>query len=174
MIETARLRLRPWREDDRAGFAAILNTPAMMAHHGGVRSAAEMDALFAKRLKDQARHGFSYWAVELRDGELVGSCGLRIADNYPGTPVAGMHELGWRIAEPHWRRGLAREAAAAAIDWAWRNTDAPFLAAWTIPANEGSWRLMERLGMMRRPDLAFRDPRGRYPVDFIVYTIDRP
>lgn len=175
MIETARLTLRPWREEDRASFAAIINTPAMMADFGGVKDRAGIDRLFAKRLDDQARHGHCFWAVELRDGELVGSVGIRVAHDYPGLPVANMRELGWRIAERHWGSGLAREAAEAAIDWGWANTDAPLLAAWTTPGNVRSWGLMERLGMTGRPDLDFRDPDGSCPDEtLVVYTLDRP
>ena len=35
MIETERLRLRPWRETDKPVFHALANTPAMMEHFGG-------------------------------------------------------------------------------------------------------------------------------------------
>ena len=178
MIETARLRLRPCREDDKDAFATILNTPAMMAQIGGVKSRAEVDALIDKRIADQARDGFSYWAVEKRDdGALVGTCGARRARNYPGTPVDGLHEIGWRIAEAAWRQGYAREAAEATLAWTWANTAAPSVAAWTTIGNATSWRLMERLGMSRQPELDFRHP-ARAPDDpqgaLIVYTVARP
>ena len=175
MIETDRLILRPWREEDRVGFAAIINTPTMMADFGGVKDRAGIDRLFDKRVDDEARHGHSFWAVELHDGELVGSVGIRVAHDYPGLPVENMRELGWRIAERHWGSGLAREAAEAAIGWSWVNTDAPFLAAWTTAGNTRSWGLMERLGMARRPDLDCRDPDGScLDETLIVYTLDRP
>ncbi len=176
MIETDRLILRPWREADRAAFVRIINTPAMMADFGGVRTAEQMDQLFDKRVDDQARHGHCFWAVELSGAEtLVGSCGVRVAHDYPDTPVAGMRELGWRIAEAHWRRGYAREAAQAAIGWTWANTDAARLAAWTTPDNYRSWGLMERLGMQRRADLAFIDRDGSNPdVELVVYSLERP
>jgi RimJ/RimL family protein N-acetyltransferase len=176
MIETARLILRPWREADRAGFVAINNTPQMMEHLGGVQSIDRINAKFDRRVADQARHGHCFWAVLLREDEkIVGSCGVRVADDYDGTPVAGVRELGWRVAETHWGKGLAREAAEASIAWAWKNTDAPMLAAWTVEPNIRSWGLMERLGMTRRPDLAFRDPDGSTPdQELVVYTVDRP
>ena len=174
VIETERLRLRPCRESDKPLFATILNTPAMMGKLGGVRSAAQSDALVDKRIADHALHGFSYWAVELRDtGALIGTCGVRIASNYPGKPVQGWHEAGWRIAEAYWGRGYALEAARASIAWAWAHTDAPRVAAWTTPDNIASWRLMERLGMTRRADLDFSN--GPDPAALLrVYVIERP
>jgi RimJ/RimL family protein N-acetyltransferase len=176
MIETDRLVLRAWREEDRPAFVRIINTPAMMADFGGARTGAQIDRIFDKRVADQAVYGHSFWAVELRGGpELIGSCGVRVAHDYPETPVDGMCELGWRIAEAHWRQGYASEAAEAAIAWTWANTDAQELTAWTTPDNYRSWGLMERLGMTRRRDLGFIDPDGSNPgVELFVYMLERP
>jgi RimJ/RimL family protein N-acetyltransferase len=179
VIETDRLRLRLWLRADRPAFETLVNTPLMMARLGGLRSPAGIDEMFEKRLNDQASHGCTYWATELRDtGELIGSCGIRIASNYgDDVPVAGMPEIGWRVADRHWGRGYAREAAQASIAWGWANLDAPAIGAWTTIANDRSWGLMERLGMARRPDLDFH-LRG-YPSDdpvgaMIVYLLERP
>lgn len=178
MIETARLRLRPWREDDKPAFAAIVNTWAMMKHFGGVRPRAEIDRLVDGQMERQDADGHCLWAVETKaDAALAGICGLRIG-GHPDTPVAGMYELGWRIAERHWGQGIAREAAEVSRDWGWRYTPARTIAAWTNPQNAPSRGLMIRLGMIRRPDLDFRHPRflGTDDAigDMIVYTIDRP
>jgi len=176
MIETERLILRPCRESDKSAFANILNTPAMMAHLGGVQSRDVIDALVDKRIADQARHGMSYWAVETKEtGELVGTCGVRVADDYSGASIEGMYEIGWRIAEPYWGQGFAREAAAASLAWAWENTVALAIGAWTTADNQRSLALMERLGMARRQDLDFIDPRsGRDRSErLVVYVITR-
>lgn len=178
IVETERLRLRPWREEDKSTLCAIINTPAMMVHFGGVVPDAEIDALVDRMMASQARDGFSMGAVELRsDGSLAGICGLRRDPAYAAVPVGGMLEIGWRIAQPLWRQGIAREAAQASLDWAWANTDAPLVAAWTSEGNGPSWRLMQRLGMVRRPDLDFHHPKLAHdnPLGaMIVYTIDRP
>lgn len=178
MIETARLLLRPWREDDKPAFAAVVNTPAMMRHFGGVKPRAEMDPLIDQQIASQTRDGCSMWAVELRaTGELAGICGLRWQTLYPGTPVFGELEAGWRIGERWWGQGIAREAAAASIAWAWANTAAPRVGAWTSAGNTRSWELMERLGMYRAPALDFHHPRvatGDPDGAMIVYVVDRP
>ncbi len=179
MIETERLRLRPWRPEDRPAFDAMVNTEPMMRYLGGIQPPEKIDAMFERRLNDHARFGHCYWATELRDtGQLIGSCGIRIASDYPpGAQVAGMPEIGWRIAEPHWGRGYAREAIEASIAWGWAHLAAPAIGAWTTIENEASWGLMKRLGMTRRPDLDFHhqgyppgDPAGAQ----IVYILARP
>lgn len=179
MIETAHLRLRPWREEDKEAFAAIVNTPAMMAHFGGMQPRPAIDALLDQQMASQAADGCSMWAVEMReDGSLAGICGVRWQCAHPGQiPVDGELEAGWRIAERWWRRGVAREAAQASLDWAWANTQAPQVAAWTSAGNTRSWGLMERLGMRRLPALDFHHPRvaaGDPDGAMIVYAIDRP
>lgn len=177
MIETPRLRLRPWREEDKPAFAEIINTPAMMAHFGGVAPREQIDALIDAQMANQAEYGFSMWAVDARPtGELAGICGLRRMP-YPETPITGELEAGWRIAERHWGTGVAREAAQAAFDWGWANTDFPRVTAYTVAANVKSWGLMLKLGMGRRADLDFRHPR--FAADdpmaaMVVYALDRP
>lgn len=177
MIETARLRLRPWREADKPGFHALVNTPAMMAHFGGPRPQAKHDAILDAQMAQQARYGHCMWAVEIAaTGELAGVCGLRIG-GHPNTPVPEELEIGWRIGEAWWGQGIAREAAEASLAWGWANTDRPRIAAWTVIGNTRSWGLMERLGMRRRADLDFRHPDFAEGDPFgamIVYAIDRP
>ncbi|RYY22873.1 MAG: N-acetyltransferase [Sphingomonadales bacterium] len=175
MIETERLLLRPWREGDKPGFHALINTPAMMEHFGGPVPQAKHDLILDRQIEQQARHGHCMWAVEML-GELAGVCGLRIG-GHPDTPVPDELEIGWRIGEKFWGQGIAREAAEASIAWGWANTDRPRIAAWTVIANTRSWGLMERLGMRRRMDLDFAHP-DYAPSDpfgaMVVWAIDRP
>jgi RimJ/RimL family protein N-acetyltransferase len=177
MIETPRLILRPWREADKPAFEAIINTPAMMAHFGGVWAPREHDSLIDAQMASQEQDGFAMWAVEWREtGALIGICGLRRA-RHPDTPVTGNLEAGWRIAEPFWGRGVAREAAEASLDWGWRHTDHSRIIAYTTDSNARSWGLMQRLGMQRRADLDFRHPKFAADDPFgamIVYAIERP
>jgi RimJ/RimL family protein N-acetyltransferase len=176
MIETDRLLLRPWRESDKPAFRAIINTPAMMEHFGGVAPDARIDATIDAEMERQARDGHSMWAAELKDGTLVGICGVRLG-GHPNTPVSDELEIGWRIGEPWWGQGIAREAATASLAWGWANTDRARVTAWTGIGNRRSWGLMLRLGMKRRGDLDFHHP-SYAPDDasgtMVVYAIDRP
>jgi RimJ/RimL family protein N-acetyltransferase len=177
VIGTGRLILRPWREADKPAFVALVNTPAMMAHFGGVAPAEKVAALIDAQMANQARDGHSMWAVEMRDGgELAGICGVRIG-GHAGTPVPEELEIGWRIGERWWGQGIAREAAEASLAWGFAHTDRPRIAAWTSLRNTRSWGLMERLGMSRRAELDFRHPAhaaGDPDGAMIVYAIDRP
>jgi RimJ/RimL family protein N-acetyltransferase len=101
-----------------------------------------------------------FWAVEEDGGApFVGVVGLlTIPWQARFTPAV---EIGWRIHPRHRRRGFAEEAARAALDFGFGTLRLDEVVAFTIPANEPSWRLMQRLGM--RADGHFDHPR--LPVD---------
>lgn len=172
MIETERLILRDWRAEDIEPFLRHTNTPAVMKWLGGVTPEPEATQRITERLmRWQEERGFTFWVVERKaDGELLGFCGLKLADQ-AGSPIEGDHEIGWRLREDSWGQGYAKEAAAASLDYAFDVLDAPYVVAITFPGNEPSWGLMERLGMTRRPDLDYDDPRFPELNPTIIYSI---
>ena len=171
-IETARLLLRDWRDADIDAFDRHTNTPAVMRWLGGVMSREKLEESIRGRLmRWQKERGFTFWVVERKaDGELLGFCGLKLADT-EGAPIEGMHEIGWRLREDSWGQGYAKEAALAALDFAFDRLGADRVVAITFVGNEPSWGLMERLGMTRRPELDYDDPRFPDLNPTIVYDI---
>ncbi|HEU0134741.1 MAG TPA: GNAT family N-acetyltransferase [Allosphingosinicella sp.] len=172
-IETARLRLRAWREEDIEPFIRHLNVEPVMRWLGGVRTEAQQAATVRERFMAwQEERGFTFWVVERKTDEaLLGFCGLKIADD-SGSPVEGEIEIGWRLREDCWGQGYAKEAATASLDFAFGPLEADRVVALTVAGNRPSWGLMERLGMTRRPELDYegRDwAEGRV----IVYRIER-
>lgn len=158
VLETDRLVLRRVDETDAALQDRLLNTPTVMKHLGGVKELHEIEAKHARTMALFAREGFGFMMmIEKASGELVGHAGIKRVDN-PLAPNLGDHEIGWLVREDRWRRGYAHEAMRAVIEWGFGPVGAPHLVALTCQANEGSWRLMEKLGMERRPDLDFHDP----------------
>ncbi|MBI1403922.1 MAG: GNAT family N-acetyltransferase [Porphyrobacter sp.] len=172
VLTTGRLVLRRLREGDLEAQLALLNTPAVMAHLGGVQPRAVIAEKHARTRALWEREGFGFMMMEERDGgALVGHCGMKRVD-HPQAPNPCDHEIGWLVREDRWRRGYAFEAMLAVIAWAFAVHDAPHLVALTSAANVGSWRLMEKLGMTRRADCDFRDPAASEPI--IQYAITRP
>ena len=172
-IETARLILRDWRGEDWPEFFRVTNTPAVMRWLGGV---LDDDGIAKQRARVEACHtanGFCFWAVERKqDNALLGFCGLKRADA-PGSTVTGAVEAGWRFREDGWGHGFAKEAAIATLDTAFGRFGTGEVVALTVDGNTGSWGLMERLGMRRRADLDYDDPRYEPPWRrSIVYSIN--
>ena len=176
MIETERLSIRPWRNEDVAPFYRLGQDEAMMRTLGPLLTLDDARATMIRQQACQARRGYSFWVIERRhDGAMIGLCGIQPGP--AGTPIADRSEIGWRLARDCWGQGYAREAAAACIAWWWRHGDGSSLFAITTPDNARSRGLMERLGMSRmsesdfdHPALAEGDPlRGH-----LTYRIDRP
>jgi len=175
-LETPRLILRDWREEDWAPFFAHTNTPPVMRWLGGVydptRQAAQRE-----RLEAYARdHGHTMWVIERKkdggrfSGEVIGFCGLKRANQHGGPQ--GDLEIGWRLREDAWGMGFAREAALAVRDHAFAAMGAPHIIALTVLENQASWGLMRRLGMRRRPDLDFANKD--FGTDTIIaHSLDR-
>ena len=170
--ETDRLILRDWRDEDWPRFFAVTNTPAVMRWLGGLLDADGMAATRARVEGCAAQHGHCFWVVERKaDGELLGFCGLKRADA-PNSTVTGMPEIGWRLREDAWGQGYAKEAAIPSLSLAFDRFGAEEVVALTVVNNTASWGLMERLGMRRRADLDYPDPRYDPPWrDTIVYSL---
>ena len=160
VAETGRLVLRDWEDADEKRFYAVMNTPAVMRHLGGIQSPQSWGAA-VERIRGFSRDfGHTFWIVEAEaSGELLGFCGLKRV-NAPGAgALTGTPEIGWRLRESAWGRGIAKEAAIASLDLAFGRFGYDSIIAMTIPANHASQALMVRLGMKRRPDLDFTDQR---------------
>jgi RimJ/RimL family protein N-acetyltransferase len=174
-IDTPRLILRDWREEDIEPFERHTNTPAVMRWLGGVREKGVLEGMIRNRLmRWQEDRGFTLWAVERKaDGALLGFCGLKIADG-KNSSVVGEVEVGWRFREDAWGQGYAKEAASASLGAAFDLLGAERVVALTVQGNEASWGLMKRLGMRRRGDLDYIDPDWSATMNpVIIYEIRR-
>ncbi len=175
-FETPRLIVRAWRKADAEPFHRINAEPEVRHFLGLGGTREESDSALARQQVSQAELGHCFWAVERKaDGTFLGFCGVR--PGVPDSPIENDLEIGWRLGTAFWGHGYAREAASACLDWSFANLDAPRVVAITVPGNVRSWRLMERLGMVRRPDLDFLHPRlpEGHPLRFhVTYVKDRP
>ena len=117
VAETERLRLREWDEEDEGPFYDVMNTPAVMRHLGGVQTPEGWSQGFARLRLYQKELGHTFWIVEDTDsGELLGFCGLKLVNSPGAGKLAGTPEIGWRFRESAWGKGIAKEAAIAALD----------------------------------------------------------
>lgn len=171
---TQRLILRDWREDDWPEFFRVTNTPAVMRWLGGVFDKEGMAKQRRRVELCHAAHAHCFWVVERsEDGVLLGFCGLKRADA-PGSTIAGLPEIGWRLREDVWGQGYAKEAAGAVMDLSFSRFAANEVFAITVAENTASWGLMKRLGMRRRAELDYPDPRYAPPWrDAIIYSMSR-
>lgn len=174
VAETARLRLRDWEGADEQAFYAIMNTPAVMRNLGGVQTPQVWNAAYQRILGFTRDFGHTFWIVEDKtSGEIQGFCGLKRVNSPGAGDLTGTPEIGWRLRESAWGKGIAKEAAMASLDLAFGRFGYDHVIALTVPRNDESQALMKRLGMTRREDLDFIDTRfGPEMNPSIVFRID--
>src|SRR4051812_9907647 len=124
----------------------------MMEHMGrGPWSRDEAAASIDRTLEHYQRHGFGVWLAEDRETRApVGRVGLSYHRAWPGDP-----EVGWWIDPARWGEGLATEAGAASIDYAFRVLRVPRVVSICIEGNVGSRRVMEKLGLRKLAEVPF-------------------
>jgi RimJ/RimL family protein N-acetyltransferase len=176
IAETNRLILRTEAEGDIDRWLKVMNTPAVTRHLGGVVERHEIEARFARKAASIAKHGFGFWHVQTKaDGLLIGHAGMATIDSKEAGPILNAAiQIGWGIADSHWRQGYAIEAALAVIELGFTRFGQEILYAQTSENNLASWRLMEKLGMKRVPALDYVDPG--YPAEenpTIIYKLAR-
>lgn len=155
VIDTARLRLRAPRLKDFGPYAAYYASPRAVWEDGPLDMARAWKE-FASGAGLWSLRGYGSLSIEDRaTGAYLGETGIYHPAHYLEP------ELGWMVVAEAEGRGIAREAAIAARDWAYRVRGLPPLLNYIDPRNLRSIRLAERLGA--RHDPAAPVPEGEGP-----------
>jgi ribosomal-protein-alanine N-acetyltransferase len=146
-IETPRLLLRPFTREDAPVHARIYAKPEVtrflargpfLGEEAARRSRAALD-LFIEHWRE---HGFGVWAViDRATGDLIGQCGLKYLPESPEV------EILYALDSPYWGRGIATEAAGAALRHGFESTPLDRIVAVAMPEHLRSHRVMQKLGM---------------------------
>jgi ribosomal-protein-alanine N-acetyltransferase len=144
-LETPRLVLRQLDFSDADFLVGLLNQPSFLANIGdrGVRNVEDAHRYLREGpLAMYEKFGFGLWHVSRRtDGTAVGMCGLLKRDILPDVDV------GYAFLPEYWGQGYASEAAAATLAHAAAKFRLPRVIAVVSEGNEGSIRVIEKLGM---------------------------
>ncbi|WP_405677561.1 GNAT family N-acetyltransferase [Streptomyces sp. NBC_01511] len=147
-LETPRLILRRWREEDVAPMAAVNADPEVMRWigDGSVRDERQTRDGIKAMEREWDAHGFGLFAVEIRStGQMAGFTGLSVPDFMPELLPAV--EVGRRLGRSHWGQGLATKAAAAAVRFGFEDRRLERLVSVAQVGNGASGRIMAKLGM---------------------------
>ena len=143
---TKRLELRRFTAADLEPLEEVFGDPEVMRFVGPDRlplSAGDL-ALSQANVEGHWRdHGFGpLAAVERASSRVVGEVGLQLVEGGPDV------ELTVTLARAVWDRGYATEAARAVLLWAFAGVRLQRLIAVADPANVGSLRVLEKIGML--------------------------
>jgi len=145
MIETKRLILRPWREEDAESLYAYAKDPdigpiAGWPPHTSVENSLEIiRTVFAAP---------EVYAVVLKStGKPVGCCGIMFADSGHSAEIKdGEAEIGYWIGKPYWGQGLIPEAVTTLIDRCFNVLSLSVVWCVHYEGNDKSRRVIEKCG----------------------------
>lgn len=144
-IETRRLRLRPWREDDvealfKQASDERVSRLALWPRHESIETSQQV-------IKDIFMPNQYALAIESKElNEAIGCIGLvpEGAEHYPLD--ANEREAGYWIGFDFWNKGLTSEALTALCDYCFLNLNVKRLIITTDSTNIGSQRVAEKTG----------------------------
>lgn len=163
-LETDRLILRMWRNEDFEAYARMTADLEVMRFLGG----KAFDRLEAWRhMAFLVGHwqllGYGHWAVEEKaTGEFVGRIGFMNPEGWPAF------EIGWTLARQFWGRGYATEGARRALAFAFDELDKEHVISLIDPKNSNSLKVAERLGEKEEGKTEL------FGHEVLIYGIERP
>lgn len=151
VIETARLRLRPFTQDDARALFELFRLPEVARWSGtgtpmtDVSEASERIARMPERAGDHPAAGL--FATEVAaTGAFAGMLLL-----VPLRPSAGndrqVLEVGWHLHPDHWGHGYATEGAQEVLRHGFETLGVERIVAYVVADNHASVRVVEKLGM---------------------------
>jgi RimJ/RimL family protein N-acetyltransferase len=145
ILETDRLILRELTPDDAEFIFELLNEPSFIQNIGdrNIRTLDDAGAYIVNGpVASYAKNGFGLYLVVLREtGESIGMCGLIRRDGLEDV------DIGYALLPRFWSRGYAVEAARATKAYAKEVIGLKRIVAIVDPANEGSIRVLEKIGL---------------------------
>lgn len=117
-ITTERLVLRAAEPRDLDAYAAHMSDADAVKHMGGAVDRRAAWRLLLMNSGSWIVTGSGWWMLEERASrQVVGMVGAFFRETNLGRGEEADLELGWSVYRPFWKRGFAREAAAAALAW---------------------------------------------------------
>lgn len=144
LLETERLRLRPYSLGDVDDLFEILGDPETMRYYPAPYDRDGTLRWIRDNLWRYERDGFGLFALELKaTGEFAGDCG-------PAAQVVEGRrevEIGWHVKRALQNQGLATEAAVACRDHCFGTLGLRRVISLIRPENLPSRRVAEKIGM---------------------------
>jgi [ribosomal protein S5]-alanine N-acetyltransferase len=145
LLETQRLILREFKQEDTQKLVSILaNSKVMKFSPTGILSMSQTQEKVESFITSYKKYGFGKWAVILKESsELIGYCGIAVET----IDYQDEREIGYRFDSKFWGKGLATEAASAALEYGFEKFQLPYILGIVEPSNTASVRVLEKVNM---------------------------
>jgi len=156
IIETERLVLRPFREEDLDDELSVVGDAETMSFYPNPYSKEDVEKIIAKNIRTFESKGYGLFSVtEKQTGDYIGDCGitLQIIDGEDQL------EVGYRIRKESWGHGFAPEAARAMVEYGFKHLGLKKLYSYMAKDHHQSRRTAEKAGMTLEKE--YVNPRNR-------------
>ncbi len=176
-LETDRLILRDWKDEDLEHFARINSDPIIMEYYPSRLDEAASKRLIVNFQKHIDKFGYGFFAVESKENEgaFVGFSGLSHVPR--GMPIAPAVEIAWRFDYTYWGKGYASEAARAILAHDFPGLEREDIVAYCVEDNVRAKHVLEKLGFDRSAvdDFSYASKRAKNVVrDYHLYRLQKP
>ena len=166
IARTKRLVLREASLDDAEFVLELINDPGWLKYisqHSIDTLEKAKEYIEERLLSAYNQHGYGLWLMQrASDSVMIGMCGLVRRESLPGP------DLGFALVQQYSGLGYAQEASEAAIQYAIKHSIDSTLLAITLPENQPSINLLERLGFSYDADFIAQDSEER----LLRYALD--
>lgn len=158
VIETKRLILRTWEDNDADVLVKINQDPKVIEFLRGTMTLVEVRNFVHANNHCFEKEKQCFFAATLKETkELIGFIGLSsLTFEAHFSPCV---EIGWRLSSVHWGKGYATEGAKAVLQYGFNQQGLNEIISFTVPTNLRSIRVMEKIGMQRDMKGDFLHPK---------------
>jgi len=148
IIETARLHIRELLPTDIEGMFDLDSNPEVHQYLGNhpVQTKDEIVGVIGFIRQQYIDYGIGRWAmVDKATNEFIGWTGFKYVTETTNNHV-NYYDLGYRLREKYWGKGLATEAGMACLDYGFNQLGYQEVFATADCNNEGSNHILRKLG----------------------------
>lgn len=158
ILETSRLQLRPFSEEDSPSLF-LLNSDPLVLQYTGDAPFKDVDeaAEFILRYDHYKQYGYGRWAVMAREANaFIGWCGLKY------SPEKNETDIGFRFHREFWGKGFATEAASGCLKYGFTELGLSRIIGRAQIGNISSHKVLEKIGMNHIG--SFRDEHAQWMI----------
>lgn len=170
-IETARLLMRPFTNNDAANLFKLDSNPEVHRYLGNnpVHSPEQISGVIASVQQQYEQYGIGRWiTIEKSSGDFIGWSGLKWITE-PENGKQHFYDVGYRFVPEHWGKGYATEATLASLYYGFTRLTAPEIIGTVHQENKASRRVLEKCGLLYVEPFMWHD----IPCDWLSITKER-
>ena len=169
-IETERLLLRPWQEEDVSDLYEYASVPGVGEMAGWVHHKSMEES---RQILNMFLFGKKTFALQLKEtGNVIGSLGIELMDPDPVEGEGYGREIGYVLSKDFWGRGLMTEAVKAVIAYCFETLGYDYLTCGHFIQNDRSRRVIEKCGFTYFGDSGFETHYGTVETsrNYMIYN----